>query len=65
VVAENWIEGAIGIWVLLSPWLLGFANVTLAKWSGVVCGLILILLNAWSLFAEKPSRDKGQTNQTN
>lgn len=50
---ENWIEGAIGAWVLLSPWLLGFANVSLAKWSSVIAGLALVIMNTWSIFGEK------------
>lgn len=63
MVAENWTEGAIGVWVLLSPWLLGFANITIAKWSSVVCGLVLVIVNAWSLFSEHPVvEDKGQPN---
>lgn len=63
--AENWIEGVIGIWVLLAPWLLGFADISLAKWSSVALGLVLILLNAWSLFAGKPNHEKGRIDQTN
>ncbi len=63
---ENWIEGAIGVWILLSPWLLGFANISIAKWSSVVCGLVLVILNAWSLFGDisggHPNENKGQLN---
>lgn len=51
--AENWIEGAIGAWVLLSPWLLGFANISFAKWSSVIAGLALVIMNVWSIFGEK------------
>lgn len=53
VMVENWIEAVIGAWVLLSPWLLGFANVSFAKWSSIVSGLALIIVNVWSIFGEK------------
>jgi len=43
----------IGLWVLVSPWLLGFSGVEIAKWSNVLLGLALIVINAWVVFEEK------------
>jgi hypothetical protein len=54
-VITNWTFGVIGVWILLSPWLLGFANSSIAKWSNVLAGLILVVVNAWRLFGEKKS----------
>lgn len=48
----NWIEIFIGFWVLVSPWLLGFSDLAVAKWSNVILGLIIIVLNAWNVFEE-------------
>jgi hypothetical protein len=52
-VIENWVEGLIGLWILLSPWMLGFAGMSIAKWSSVLCGLVIVLMNAWNLFGKK------------
>ena len=49
----QWIAGIIGLWILLSPWLLGFSAVSIAKWSNVILGLVLVIMNAWLLFGEK------------
>jgi hypothetical protein len=66
-VIENWIEGIIGVWILLSPWLLGFSNLSIPKWSSILCGLTLTLVNVWSLFGEKnqsgeKDKPKGPSN---
>jgi hypothetical protein len=52
-VIVNWIEIVIGFWILVSPWILGFSDLALAKWSNVVLGLAIIVVNAWDVFEEK------------
>ncbi len=39
----------LGAWILISPWLLGFSDVSLAKWSNVLCGLALIVAGTWKV----------------
>jgi hypothetical protein len=56
-VTKPWAALIIGIWVLISPWLLGFADISLMKWSNVACGTAIILMNAWSIFGEKPNNN--------
>jgi len=34
---------------MVSPWLLGFSSITIMKWSDLLCGLALVVVNAWSL----------------
>jgi hypothetical protein len=46
---KNWIPIVLGAWVLVSPWLLGFSDISLAKWSNVLCGLVLIIAGAWTM----------------
>lgn len=48
-----WIQMITGLWLILSPWLLGFHEVTLIKWANVLVGIFLVLLNAWVIFGEK------------
>jgi hypothetical protein len=40
----EWLEGAAGLWVVASPWLLGFAGVTTALWTHVVIGLVVLVV---------------------
>jgi hypothetical protein len=51
---ENWTELIIGFWIMVSPWLFGFSDISIMKWSNVICGLILVLINAWMLFGKEP-----------
>jgi hypothetical protein len=42
-----WLPIIIGAWILISPWLLGFSDISLAKWSDVLCGLVLVMVGVW------------------
>jgi uncharacterized membrane protein HdeD (DUF308 family) len=48
---EEWIELIVGILVLISPWVLGFAAVHAALWSCVVLGVIVVLSSISELWA--------------
>mgnify|MGYP001570321327 CR=1 FL=1 len=60
-----------GIWAMISPWVLGFSSISLAKWNSLILGLIVILVNVWIIFdgtataAEASSAEtgKGRANQ--
>jgi hypothetical protein len=51
----NWTGLAIGIIIIISPWVLGFSDISLAKWSNIIVGLALVLANAWIVFGEPAS----------
>lgn len=48
----HWIEFMVGLWILLSPWTLGFSGITSARWSSVIAGVTIAGLSAWLLFGE-------------
>jgi len=50
---SSWLAFGLGIWLIVSPWILGFAGISLAKWSSAIAGLVLAVAFAWELFAEK------------
>jgi heme/copper-type cytochrome/quinol oxidase subunit 3 len=50
---EEWTEVALGLWMILSPWLLGFAAAGAATANAVVCGLVVIALALWVLATDK------------
>jgi hypothetical protein len=47
---EYWTELIIGIIMIASPWVLGFSDISLAKWCNVLIGLLLMLISAWMIF---------------
>jgi hypothetical protein len=49
---ENWTALGIGIIMIVSPWVLGFSDISLAKWCNILLGLALVVVNAWKLFEE-------------
>jgi len=49
----KWVALFSGVWLIVSPWVLGFSEVSLAKWSSVLVGLLLSGTNIWDLFADK------------
>jgi len=55
---REWTGVVIGAWVLISPWILGFATIGFMKWSNVLCGLALILVNVWAIVETKEGVEK-------
>jgi hypothetical protein len=51
--ARHWIQFSIGFWLIVSPWLLGFAEISVAKWSNVLIGLALVIMGGWEIFGGK------------
>lgn len=47
---EEWINLILGLWVLVSPWVLNFAAQTTARWPHVIVGLIVAVLAALKLW---------------
>lgn len=48
----SWLNAALGGWIALSPWLLGFNEINLALWSNTILGLSIILVNLWAIYGE-------------
>ena len=48
----NWIMVAVGVWAMISPWVLGFSSISVAKWDSLVVGLVVVLLNVWIIFGD-------------
>ena len=58
---ERWTFIAIGAWLIISPWVLGFSDSVLVKWSNIFCGIVLVAINAWAL-SEKYEAVKKENN---
>ena len=56
---EEWVNGAIGLWTAVAPWVLGFAGVTTAMWTHVGVGLAVAVLAAvelWLIHSGPPAK---------
>jgi hypothetical protein len=51
---EYWTTLVIGLMMIISPWVLGFSDISLAKWCNILLGLALAIMSAWRLFGEAP-----------
>ena len=54
---QDWANLVLGLWLVLSPWILGFSGTSSATWNAVILGLLVGLL-ALSVAREKPKDRK-------
>lgn len=47
---EEWADIVLGLWLVASPWALGFASVSTAVWNVALCGAVIILSAVWALY---------------
>jgi len=52
---EEWVAAAIGVWVFISPWVLGAASNASILWSSLIVGALLVILALWSSSLEHGS----------
>jgi hypothetical protein len=47
---EEWVNLAIGLWLIVSPWVLGFTGIVNAFWCALLAGLVVAVLAAVELW---------------
>ncbi len=50
---EEWTEAVLGLWMIMSPWVLAFTHVQAAMYVAVGIGLIVVLLALWTIATDK------------
>jgi hypothetical protein len=50
---EEWAEAALGAWLVVAPWVLGFAGQTDARMSAVSLGAVIVALALWTIASDK------------
>lgn len=50
---EEWTEFALGLWLIASPWVLGFALLREARLGAVIAGVVVAALALWTLMTDK------------
>jgi hypothetical protein len=56
---EEWVNLILGLWVLISPWILGFSGIVAAMQTHVVIGIAVAVLAAvelWLVMRHRPTR---------
>ncbi|MCL4404066.1 SPW repeat protein [Patescibacteria group bacterium] len=51
----QWILLILGLWLLLSPWLLGFSAFNLVAWNNILVGALIIIFVFWHFADTKNS----------
>jgi len=41
---QDWANLVLGVWLILSPWLLGFSGIPSAMWNAVIVGVVVGLI---------------------
>lgn len=50
---EEWVEVALGAWMIASPWALGYAGLETAMQNAVFSGLIVVAMAIWVLATDE------------
>ena len=45
---EEWINTALGLWLVISPFLLSYMTITSAAWNQIVIGALVSVLSVWT-----------------
>ncbi len=46
---EEWTNVGLGVWLFVSPWVLGFSSSTLLMWNAVIAGALIVILAGWAI----------------
>jgi hypothetical protein len=49
---EEWASLVLGLWLVVSPWVIGFAHGVVAQWTHIVLGLLLAAVAAWEVWLQ-------------
>jgi len=46
----DWINAVLGLWLVVSPFILGYSATMAALWNTIIVGLMVIVLAVWATF---------------
>jgi SPW repeat len=50
---EEWVNLIAGLWLIVSPWLLGFAADINAMWTHIIIGVLAAAVSAWAVWGHR------------
>lgn len=48
---EEWVNAILGVWLVVSPWIIGFSGVAYALWNQIIVGIIVAALALWAYYS--------------
>lgn len=45
---NEWALVVLGLWAILSPWILGFSGLNLILWNSILIGALIIVFAFWN-----------------
>lgn len=51
---QDWTNVALGLWLFISPWVLGFSNVEAATWNAALFGIAIVVLEFADVLVPDP-----------
>ncbi len=49
----EWVQIVLGVLLFISPWVLGFTNLTQMAWSAWIIGVLAVIAAGWVLLTER------------
>lgn len=46
---EEWLNSLAGLWMILSPWVLGYNQNATAVWNSLIVGALVLIVAVWDL----------------
>ncbi|MCL4399794.1 SPW repeat protein [Patescibacteria group bacterium] len=43
----------IGVWLIISPWVLGYSALNLPSWNNLLMGALVVIFSLWNISAPK------------
>ena len=47
---EEWANLVLGLWLIISPWVLAFTGNAGASWTHLILGVIAVVMSAWAVW---------------
>jgi hypothetical protein len=47
---EEWTNALVGIWLVVSPWILNFSSNQMPTWNAVIVGILVLCAAGWELY---------------
>ncbi len=45
----HWVVVGLAVWLLISPWILGYSGLNLIVWNNLIVAVLLIVFTLWNL----------------
>ncbi|HXF44190.1 MAG TPA: SPW repeat protein [Candidatus Paceibacterota bacterium] len=44
----HWVIAALGLWIFVSPWILGYSGINLMLWNNLLAGGLIFIFALWN-----------------